>query len=205
MALQLPILRDVTVSEKRSYKITYGFCNLGISPNDSGLFAKAFPRFARPAMGFAFFDELPTQSATPVRRFFSAGDILWRRTGSRSGPPTQEQPQGGQYAVYTRAPDVSMPISLSGRVITVTIPFGTSFSRLLIPNGLMSDDDTDTRNDPAFYYYGVGDSYQQLGGGIINVTIDLSTVTPPPPVTPETPSPPATPGAAPSLCSIEVA
>jgi hypothetical protein len=98
-----------------------------------------------------------------------------------------------------------MPISLSGRVITVTIPFGTSFSRLLIPNGLMSDDDTDTRNDPAFYYYGVGDSYQQLGGGIINVTIDLSTVTPPPPVTPETPSPPATPGAAPSLCSIEVA
>ena len=194
MSLTIPAYRDINVSEKRTYTITYDFCGLGTAPTTYGLFATAYPRFAYPAVDVAFFDFSSGSPATkPTRRFFSTGDALWKVTGERSGPPTQDRPLGGQYNVWTAAPEVQMPVSLSGRVITVTIPFGASFTRLINPDGSVSSSDANESNDPIFYYYGVGTGGSQIGGGSINVTIDLSVVTP------------LTPVADPTLCSVEVA
>jgi hypothetical protein len=192
MPLGLPIFRDVTVSEKRVYTIRYDFCTQGSVPTSQYLFAKAYPRYSYPAEAQAFFDKpYSAPSTVPVRRFFSPGDALWRRTGSRLGKATPFQPEL-QWAVYTPAPEVTLPVTISGYVITVTIPFGPSFTRFVNDNGSVSQDDSYPENDPVLYHYAVANGGLQFAGGSIKIAIDLSVVTPTTPATPAT------------LCSVEV-
>lgn len=147
MALTLPITRDIVVSEKRNYVLAYTFCDLGVLPSSSDIVAKAFPRFAHDALFVGF---LGANAENTTTRFFSPGEKLWRRTG------TKQKVTNGQlesYAVATTIEDadaIALPFSISGGTLNITIPFGTSFSRHVeAATGVMSNDDMYLPNSPA--------------------------------------------------------
>jgi hypothetical protein len=189
VAITTPISRDIVVSEKRNYVLSYTFCDKTNVPAAGDIIAKAFPRFASSALFIGF---LGYNSTTLVNRMFSAGDKLWRRTGSKTGKFDPYSPQL-EWAVATEIQDaeaLSLPFTISAGVLSVTIPFGTTFSRVLDETtGNMSTDDMYYANDPAKYIYAITLSGVTLGVGYIDITIDLSK----PVVVQETP---------PTVCSV---
>jgi len=173
MAMTLPITRDIVVSESRSYYIDYAFCDLGVVPSDGNIIAKAFPRFAHDAL---FIGILTNYSTYAVTRFFSPGDKLYRRTGNS---------QKGRMSLY--APEQDYPVAypvedsqaidlfhyIENGVLRVVIPFGVTFSRYVSTTGYMSTDDMYLPNSPMKYAYAVMSGADQIGGGTIDITIDL--------------------------------
>jgi hypothetical protein len=190
VAISTPISRDIVVSEKRNYVLSYTFCDQNNVPSLSDIVAKAFPRFANNALFIGF---LGYNSTTIANRMFSPGDRLWRRTGSKTGKFDPYSPQL-EWPVATEILDVdalTLPFTISAGVLSVTIPFGASFSRLLSDTtGVMSTDDMYYANDPAKYIYAVTSKGVTLGSGYIDITIDLGK----PIVTPDTP---------PTVCSVK--
>lgn len=174
MALTLPITRDIVVSERRNYTLTYTFCDLGVVPSSSDIVAKAFPRFSRDALFIGF---LGASATKPTTRFFSPGDKLWRNTATTRQGRFSEFVPLQDYGVAVEVQDTSainMPFSISNSALTITIPFGQSFYRYVNPDtGVMSLDDMYLPNDPAKYIYAIMNNGVQLGGGIIDITIDL--------------------------------
>ena len=174
MALTTPITRDIVVSEKRNYVLTYSFCELGVTPSAGDIIAKAFPRFTYDAFFIGF---LGSSSPKPVRKMFAPGDKLWRRTGSKVGR-FDEYSAEYEFPVATEIQDaaaINLPFSISEGTLSVTIPFGASFSRVLSETtGIMSTDDMYAENDPATYVYAVVSKGVSIGSGYVNITIDLA-------------------------------
>lgn len=174
MALTLPVTRDVVISEKRNYFLKYSFCNLGLVPSQADVIAFAAPLFSVDVLVQGFI-----RSATKIEtRLFPKGQNLMRRTGTRLGKLNQfaqelEYPVL-QYVGQSQWP--SLPCSISGGVLTVTLPFGPTFYRYVDPvTGKMDKvSDLETINDPALYYYSVISKGVILAGGFITITIDLS-------------------------------
>ena len=176
MSLTLPVSRNIVISEKRDYTLTYSFCEQSAVPESASIIAKAFPRFSEDTYFEGF---LGASSSTPVRRFFSAGESLWRVTGEKTGQLYAGSPVVA-YSIATKIEDasaVSLSFSLSGGRLSVLIPFGSSFSRMISPvSGAMSKDDMALGNSPARYIYAVMSGAAAIGSGYIDITIDLSDV-----------------------------
>jgi hypothetical protein len=203
MSLTLPINRRVTVSERRNYTLTYSFCDFtNVPASGSQILAKALPRFQGFLSDVGFWQETTSSpyATYASRRTFGTGDMLWRQTGTRSGKESQFSATR-DYNVYTKVVTaVDLPVSIGGGLLSVTIPFGATFTRRLLDNNAMDLEDTFIGNDPMNYYYYISVAGSQYAGGSlavgvgsIVVEIDLGQ---PAPVTPVTP---------PTVCSVEIA
>lgn len=193
MAFTFPIVRDIVVSEKRNYVLSYSFCDLGIVPLGGNIFAKAYAKFAESSLFEGF---IGTGAARPTIRFFSPGEKLYRNSGvTRPGRMVNDFTALIDYGIATEVRDAdapTLPNSITNGVLNVTIPFGASFSRYVNPaTGVMSRDDMYLPNDPARYYYIIMDGDTLIGTGTIFITIDLG-------------KPPVDEDEKPTVCSVKV-
>jgi hypothetical protein len=175
MALTLPVLRNIVISEKREYTLKYLFCDLGLVPNNSDISAFAVPLFSVDCLFVGFVGQY---SERPVTRFFGAGENLRRFSGVTKLGKTQEFSAELPYSVVELIPFNQWPLlqtSVSGSALTVTLPFGATFSRYVDPvSGKMDKaSDLEPRNDPAKYYYTINHKNTYIAGGVIDITIDL--------------------------------
>jgi hypothetical protein len=194
VALTLPVTRDIVVSERRNYVLSYAFCDLGIVPLGGSIFAKAYAKFSESALFEGF---IGVSAERPTIRFFSPGEKLYRNSGvTRKGRMVNDFTALLDYGVATEVKDAdapSLPNLIANGVLSITIPFGASFSRYVNPEtGVMSRDDMYLPNDPARYYYIVMSGDTLIGSGTIFITIDLGR----PPVDEEEKEP--------TVCSVKV-
>jgi len=175
VALTLPVTRDIVVSEKRNYVLSYAFCDLGVVPLDGNIFAKAYAKFSESSLFEGF---IGASAARPTIRLFSPGEKLYKNSGvTRPGRMINDYTALIDYGVATEVKDAdapSLPHSISSGVLNVVIPFGATFSRYVDSvTGVMSTDDMYLPNDPARYYYLIMDGDTLIGSGTIFITIDL--------------------------------
>jgi hypothetical protein len=175
VALTLPVTREIVVSEKRNYSISYSFCDLGMVPSSGNITAKAYPRFSKDSLFEGF---LGITADRPTLKFFSPGQRLYRNTGNiRYGRVLNDFAPLLPYGVATEVTDAqatTLPHSIANGTLAITIPFGATFSRYVDPvTGVMSRDDMYMPNDPAKYQYLVLNNDVLIGNGEINITIDL--------------------------------
>ena len=186
MAVDLPINRDMTISEKRNYTLKYKLCPKSLLPSGpintyTGFYAKAFPKMSVSVTRTCF---LGVEATAPVMKTFQPGDKFWRHTGTKSGSWPASFSPAQDYAVLTQFDDRNAPqltCSFADNTLSVTIPFGATFSRYVYPFGLMSDDDSLLENDPIRYNYAVLAGTTIVGQGTIYITIDLGRPIVPPP------------------------
>jgi len=186
MAVDLPINRDVTISEKRNYTLKYNLCPKSLLPSGpinsyTGFYAKAFPKMSVSMSRICF---LGQDATSPVFKTFQPGEKLWRYAGFKQGKWPSQYEADKDYSVFTQFSDLNAPwltCALAGSTLSVTIPFGATFSRYVYPYGAMSDEDTLLENDPMRYNYAVLAGTTIVGQGTIYITIDLGRPIVPPP------------------------
>jgi hypothetical protein len=203
MALPLPIKRDIDITEKRAYALRIELCPQSSELNVDTATAKATPLIAGLTSNFSegfIFPNTAGDNANLIQHFI--GSRSMEIIGSRQayaygydrfrdeyvGRTGQERPMQ-PFPIFRYRPVVDLAVAYANKAITVSIPFGSTFTRIIpsetrdwtFADYALYGNDLRPENSPRSYEYSITTNDSKiLCVGKINIGIDLKNIKPPP-------------------------